>query len=78
MSAPPEPYLSSLIFRRGLRANHHTLAMVASTPTAAAGFTILRERSDIPATLPSRTVPSNAGLNFEDSSVTHMSSILFP
>ena len=40
-------YLSSLCLRLGLRANHQMLAMVASTPKAAAGFAILRERSDM-------------------------------
>ena len=43
----PVDYLSSLCFRLGLRANHQMLAMVASTPKAAAGFAILRERSDM-------------------------------
>ncbi len=43
----PVDYLSSLCLRLGLRANHQMLAMVASTPKAAAGFTILRERSDM-------------------------------
>ena len=45
-------YLSGLCLRLGRRANHQMLAMVASTPRAAAGFAILRERSDIPVTLP--------------------------
>ena len=46
------PYCSDLFLRRGRKANHQMLAMVASTPNAAAGFTILRERSDMPSTLP--------------------------
>ena len=40
-------YLSSLTLRRGRRANHQMLAIVASTPRAAAGLAILRERSDM-------------------------------
>src|SRR6202453_2008678 len=40
-------YCSDFPLRRGRSANHQILAMVASTPNAAAGFTILRERSDI-------------------------------
>ncbi len=46
------PYLSSFTLRRGRRANHQMLAMVASTPKAAAGLTILRDRSDMTLTLP--------------------------
>ena len=44
--------MPSLTLRRGRRANHQTLAMVASTPKAAAGLAILRERSDMGPTLP--------------------------
>ncbi len=50
MGQPPTPsaaYWSGLILRRGRRANHQMLAMVARTPRAAAGLAILRERSDI-------------------------------
>ena len=43
----PVGYWSSLCLRLGLKANHQMLAMVASTPRAAAGFAILRERSDM-------------------------------
>lgn len=45
-------YLSSLTLRRGLRANHHMLTIVATTPSAAAGFAILWERSDMRMTIP--------------------------
>src|SRR5665213_966221 len=45
-------YLSSLTLRRGRRANHQMLAIVARTPRAAAGLAILRERSDMQVTLP--------------------------
>ena len=45
-------YLSSFTLRRGRRANHQTLAIVATRPRAAAGLAILRERSDMPLTLP--------------------------
>jgi hypothetical protein len=48
-------YLSSLTLRRGRRANHQMLAMVATTPSAAAGFAILRERSDMGLTIPAST-----------------------
>ena len=46
-SVGPVGYWSCLCLRLGLRANHQMLAMVASTPKAAAGFAILRERSDM-------------------------------
>ena len=45
-------YSSNLTLRRGRRANHQMLAMVASTPKAAAGLAILRERSDMAVRLP--------------------------
>jgi hypothetical protein len=45
-------YLSSFTLRRGRRANHQMLAMVARTPKAAAGLATLRERSDMALTLP--------------------------
>ena len=50
--AARDGYSSSLTLRRGRRANHQMLAMVASTPKAAAGLAILRERSDMGPTLP--------------------------
>ena len=57
-----EAYPSALCLRRGRRANHQMLAMVASTPRAAAGLAILRERSDMPPTLPGeRAVPDPSG-----------------
>ena len=40
-------YLPSFALRRGRRANHQTLTMVATTPNAAAGLAILCERSGI-------------------------------
>jgi hypothetical protein len=52
-------YSSTWCFRLGLKANHQMLAMVASTPSAAAGLAILRERSDIPLTLPRLTGGAN-------------------
>ncbi len=51
-SAPERGYSSPLCLRRGRRANHQMLAMVARTPNAAAGLAILRERSDMGLTLP--------------------------
>jgi len=38
-------YLVLLALRRGRRANHQMLAIVATTPNAAAGLAILCERS---------------------------------
>jgi hypothetical protein len=49
------PYLSSLTLCRGRSANHQMLTMVATTPNTAAGFAILRERSDMGLTIPAST-----------------------
>ena len=70
-------YLSSLIFRRGRRANHQTLAMVARTPTAAAGLTsCANDLTYLGRYLPRRQ--PDAAPQWPDSSPTHMPSILFP
>ena len=44
--------MSSLTLRRGRSANHQMLAIVATTPRAAAGLAIFPERSDMVTTLP--------------------------
>jgi len=49
---PVSPQDFDRFFHRGLRANHQMEAMVASTPAAAAGLAIFRERSDMGVTIP--------------------------
>jgi hypothetical protein len=51
--------------------------MVATMVTAAAGLTSLRERSDIPVTLPAGMGPPDAAPDLPDFSLIHIRSIRF-